>query len=118
MKDSKQLKLYTCSRCGVKDFIFTSKGPTHAIKQLKTSARAVLISEVEIGTYSEEKVYREKNGVVTEPVFSYTSSRKTQSVNSVHYYTSRGWSEEEGNVFLSKHRKSHIGKNSFKYDTI
>lgn len=117
MKNLKQLKKYVCNRCGVEDFIFTRKNKLYAARLLKTSERSILEYEEDVKSFKEDVVYRLKNNAITEPVFTYTGSKQTQSANSIHYYISRGWTEKEGHAFLEQHRKSHIGKESAKYDS-
>ena len=107
-----------CTRQLVKDFIFTKRGHKYAAQQLKSAPMCVVVAVDDIGELSEDVVYRDDgSGVLSTPKFDYTPSPQSRSPNSVRYYTSRGWTKEEAESLISKHRKDHIGKESAKYDS-
>lgn len=108
---------YACARHSVSDFIFTKKGHKYAAQQLKASPMCVTVSVEDICEFEEDVVYRDNGITVYTPNFDYTPSAKSRSPNSILYYTSRGWSEEEADVLITKHRKDHISKESAKYDS-
>lgn len=117
MKKIKQLKQYSCSRHGIRDFIFTRSNHMEAAKQLKAAPTYVTATFAELGSFEEGKIYRNTGSCIIEPKFNYESSKQSRSPNSIHYYTCRGWSEEEANILIAHHRKTHIGKESEKYDS-
>jgi len=117
MKKIKQLKQYSCSRHGVRDFIFTRDNRSKAAKRLKSALFKVSETIAPVGSLKEDVVYRDTGSIIIEPQFNYNFSKQSKSPNSIHYYTHRGWTEEEAEVLLKQHRKSHISKESGKYDS-
>ena len=106
----KQLKKYSCRRMGVLDCIITRKNHIYAAKQLKAAPQNVTSSIEEACELNEDVVYRVTELATLTPQFDYTSTRESRSPNSIHYYTSRGWSIDEANTLISQHRRDHIIK--------
>lgn len=117
MKRAKQLKKYSCTRMGVVDFIFTHNNHIYAAKQLRAAPQNVVPAISDIGKFKEDVVYRDSQSNISIPKFEYIYTKQSISPNSVHYYTSRGWTEDEANTLLIQHRKNHISKESVKYDS-